>query len=650
MASVTPEYLALQQAVIGRYSLERELGRGGMGIVFLARDVALDRSVAIKLLPPALAANPQLESRFLQEARTAARLSHPHIVPIHAVEQAAGLVYFVMGYIEGETLGERLRARGPLAPAEASRMIQEVAWALAYAHGHGLVHRDIKPDNILLERGTGRAVVTDFGIAAAVGNAGDVVGTPEYISPEQAQGQPVDGRSDLYSLGVTAYFAITGTHPFRADDVHALLAMHVTRAAPPLLAIAPGTPARLAAAVDRCLRKDADERFPSGETLAESVAATLEPQRQLPAPIRVWLRSARSARSAYMLWLFGGGPATTALVGAGLEGVVGGVAAVLAALVTYTAVPFVVHAGYRMLRLRRLLSQGYQLSDVRMATVEAARQRREELAFEFREPARPARIIRKVALGSFAAIPVGVAALFASPANDWIAAGTIVAGVVAVAGLVIGTVYPGKRITKDQAAEWRAKFWNSRFGEWFERQARRGLRDIGTAEGVYRPTEVAISLAAEAVFESLDREVRRGLEELPSVVARLQKDAQVMRGVVDDLAGALAALNDSPTASSRTLTAAAAGDALSRQQAELRRDLTERHAEAKQRLGAAVSALESLRLGLLRLKAGVGSRAELTADLASARALTQEVDRQAVAHKDVAALLRPRATPEPTPS
>lgn len=166
MAGVDPLFLDLQAAVAGRYSLERELGRGGMGIVYLARDVSLDRPVAIKLLPPDIAARPGLRERFLREARTAAGLSHPNIVPIHAVEETERLVWFVMAFVPGESLGERLRARGALPPAEATRILRDVAWALSYAHGQGVIHRDVKPDNILLESGGRRALIADFGIAA----------------------------------------------------------------------------------------------------------------------------------------------------------------------------------------------------------------------------------------------------------------------------------------------------------------------------------------------------------------------------------------------------------------------------------------------------------------------------------------------------
>src|SRR5437899_9796505 len=148
---VDSEFLELQQALAGEYSLERELGRGGMGIVYLAREVLLDRLVAIKVLPSELAAQPEVRERFLREARMAASLSHPNIVPIHRVGESKGFVFFVMSYVNGETLGERLRSRGPLAPAAATRLLREVAWALSYAHGRGIVHRDVKPDNILVE-------------------------------------------------------------------------------------------------------------------------------------------------------------------------------------------------------------------------------------------------------------------------------------------------------------------------------------------------------------------------------------------------------------------------------------------------------------------------------------------------------------------
>src|SRR6185503_5899708 len=184
------ELLALQNTLAGDYVIERELGRGGMGIVYLARDVDLERLVAIKVLPPEFAIRPELRERFLREARTAGKLSHPNIVPVYRADDVGDFVFFVMAFVDGETVGQRVRARGPLPPAQAARMLREVAWAVAYAHARGVVHRDIKPDNILIERDTGRALVTDFGIAVradatALTEEGRVMGTAQFMSPEQ---------------------------------------------------------------------------------------------------------------------------------------------------------------------------------------------------------------------------------------------------------------------------------------------------------------------------------------------------------------------------------------------------------------------------------------------------------------------------------
>ncbi|MGH7689871.1 MAG: serine/threonine-protein kinase, partial [Gemmatimonadaceae bacterium] len=229
-----PLFVEFQLAVAGRYSIERELGRGGMGVVYLAHEVHLDRPVAIKLLPPDRARDPALRERFLREARMAAKLSHPNIISIHTVDEASGFVFYVMAYVEGETLAERVRARGPLPNSEGARILRDVAWALAHAHSQGLVHRDVKPDNILLEQGTGRVMVGDFGIAAVASDAsGDgVSGTPEFMSPEQALGREVDGRSDLYSLGATAFYAMTGRLPFEGATPTEVLARQVTEPAP----------------------------------------------------------------------------------------------------------------------------------------------------------------------------------------------------------------------------------------------------------------------------------------------------------------------------------------------------------------------------------------------------------------------------------
>ena len=213
------------------YSIEGEIGRGGMGVVYRARDEKLKRLVAIKVLPPELAYRPDIRARFIREAETAAGISHPHVVPIHSVGEADDLVYFVMGLVEGESLAVRLKRRGRLSIDESRRIFKETADALYAAHQQGVIHRDVKPDNILLEGTRGRVMVTDFGIAKALSasgstltEAGIAIGTPAFMSPEQAAGErEIDGRSDLYSLGVVAYQMLAGELPFQSPTVPGLL-------------------------------------------------------------------------------------------------------------------------------------------------------------------------------------------------------------------------------------------------------------------------------------------------------------------------------------------------------------------------------------------------------------------------------------------
>ena len=276
-----PTLAGLAAALAGEFTIEGELGRGGMGVVYLARDVLLDRQVALKVLPPSLGSDPDVRVRFLREARTAAQLSHPHIVPVHRADERGGFAFFAMGLVDGETLGARVKDRGPLPPGDVVRHLREVAWALAYAHARGVIHRDVKPENIMIERGTNRAMVTDFGIARSdrvtgLTAEGQVIGTAHYMSPEQIEGAALDGRSDLYALGVVGFYLLSGRLPFDAETAAAVLVAHVTRPAPPLRSIAPQVPAALAAVIDRCLAKEPASRFDSGEALSDALGKALE--------------------------------------------------------------------------------------------------------------------------------------------------------------------------------------------------------------------------------------------------------------------------------------------------------------------------------------------------------------------------------------
>ncbi|HYC52452.1 MAG TPA: protein kinase [Gemmatimonadaceae bacterium] len=271
----------LVAAVGDHYLIEDELGRGGMAAVFGALDVRLNRRVAIKVLPPEHAFNGNVRSRFMREAQTAAALSHANIVPIYMVDEADGLVYFVMARVDGDSVAVRLGRDGAFSFADVRSVVSEVADALDYAHRHGVVHRDIKPDNILLDRTTRRAMVTDFGIARAAAEeqrltvTGMAVGTPAYMSPEQAMGErELDGRSDIYSLGVVAYQMLAGETPFQATNTPAMLMKHVSEAPPSLRARRNDIPSGLVYAVERALAKRPEDRWATAGAMRD---ALLEP-------------------------------------------------------------------------------------------------------------------------------------------------------------------------------------------------------------------------------------------------------------------------------------------------------------------------------------------------------------------------------------
>jgi eukaryotic-like serine/threonine-protein kinase len=314
----------LRRRLGSRYLIEREIGRGGMGAVYLARDVRLDRPVALKVLPSDDAGAGGLRERFLREIRLAAGFSHPNIVPVYAVEDGDDFLAYAMGFIEGESLADRVRRAGPLSTREAVRLLQDVAYALAYAHGRGVVHRDIKPDNVMLERATGRALVMDFGVARTIAapvaadgltRVGEIVGTPEYMSPEQATGDHVDGRSDLYSLALTAYFGLTGTAPMNGESTGKILARQLTEVLPPVASVRPDVPAPLAAAIDRCLAKDPAGRFANAEALVEALDEAQLVAPEIPLPIRLFAQEAGTmsmivAFGAFFIYAIAPGQAT----------------------------------------------------------------------------------------------------------------------------------------------------------------------------------------------------------------------------------------------------------------------------------------------------------------------------------------------------
>jgi len=258
------------------YEILDELGRGGMAIVFKAREKQLERDVAIKVLPFSLAFDKEFVERFQREARTSAKLEHPGIIPIYRVGKSGRVIYFVMKFLRGKPLSAVLSQRGALPPADIRRILTEVGRALGYAHKSNIVHRDVKPDNIMFDD-LGQAVVTDFGIAKAASGGkltgtGMAIGTPHYMSPEQARAQPLDGRSDIYSLGVVAYVCLTGAVPFDGEDSFSIGYKHIMESLP-TPELKTDEHRHIFEIVKKMMAKVPEERFQTAEQMVEAVEA-----------------------------------------------------------------------------------------------------------------------------------------------------------------------------------------------------------------------------------------------------------------------------------------------------------------------------------------------------------------------------------------
>jgi serine/threonine-protein kinase len=628
--SPEPDFLALQETLLGRYSLEREIGRGGMGVVYLAHEVALDRPVALKLLPPAFAVQPALRERFLREARTAAKLSHPNIIPIHAVDEVDGFVFFAMAYIEGGTLGQRIRTRGPMAPREASRILREVAWALAYAHAEGVVHRDVKPDNILLERGSGRALVTDFGIAhvgqePGLTGAGDVLGTAEFMSPEQASGEAVGPGSDIYSLGAVGYYVLTGRLPFQGETMAAVLAKHLTQPAPALATVAPEVPSRLGKVIDRCLVKSPDGRFADGGELAEAIGEGVGTAPEMPVPLRVFVNKIRTFASSTpllaLLWLI---VVSLPVFGAIAPDELGLFALMIG---VYVGLPLLAPWSYA----RSLQKAGYGIVDARLALQQDLDRRLEEIRFEFGKGLTGLdRTLRVLTRGGFLVSLIGFVSLLLG-APDSLAAPSFLGGLtVGIASFFIGAFRNKRR--RDAIGEGALTVLESRLGGWLFKLGGVGLDRGALGGGAHRPTEMAIGMAAGRLFEELPKTVRRELEGLPGTVQMLEAAARAMREQVESLSAVLGELTEP------------AGLAPTGEGEKLRTEVEATRVEAERRMTEAVGALEAIRLGLLRLHAGDGTVEGLTQDLGTAQEVRAHIERLLEGREEVERLLGKRTT------
>lgn len=432
---------ALQEALTGRYILQGELGRGGMAIVYLAYEVALDRMVALKLLPPA--AETHWRDRFFREARAAAGLSHPNIVPIYHADRVGEFTFFTMAYVDGETLLQRVEREGPLSVRETMRVIKEAAAAAAHAHAHGVIHRDLSPGNILLERGSDRVKLMDFGIARLEADARN--GTGEYFegtfaftSPERILGQPEDGRTDVYSLGATAYYAVKGRPPFDHRRPDEILRQHVLRPAPPLGVAGQDGDTTLARVVERCLAKDPAGRFETAEDLAGALARAPEFRGDVPVAIRSVL-----SRSRLIVRATSGIPVVAAVAVVALTGALGA-ASTAVAVGAAGVIGVVMFASILILfpAVRRSLEAGHTLEGLRTALGEDLERTREELAFEFGDRwAKRGRTLRLVVYGGLGLAALASAGLAGPGVVADVAMGAVIAGVwaaavAAVAGLL----------------------------------------------------------------------------------------------------------------------------------------------------------------------------------------------------------------------
>ena len=646
------DFIALQSALAGEYSLDRELGRGGMGVVYLAREVRLARPVAIKVLPPALAVQPELREAFLREAQTAAALTHPNIVPVYAVGERAGFVYMVMAFVEGTTLGERIRSRGPLLPGQAARVLREVAWALAYAHGARIVHRDVSAENILLERGSERALVTDFGIASAMQASaltadGRVMGNAHYVSPEQAAGEPLDARSDLYSLGVVGYYALAGRLPFDGATSAEVVAQHLSTVAPAITSVAPSVPPRLAAAVERCLHKLPIRRYRNAESFAEAIDLAFEHAKEIPAPLRVWLSQGQKEVPARLTFI-GLGAIQGILLASSLTN---GPAATVP-FFGWFVVPFIPMVALSFVptyfRLRRVLAEGYHVDDLHSAMREHQLALAEELEYERRQSSPRFKRVMRILLGASLGV-LGIGAYIWTHANEVFVPGAysrtslelywelqelgvriLFAG---GAGLTISAVALGgeyarlhlaHRITSRAIA-----FWKGKWGARIARLASLGVRKADRpALGMPLLTEIALGRATDHLFEALPKAARRELAALPETVRRLEGDAGRLRESIGKADDQLAVFDRG-------------GEALSdAERTRVSDELRATRQHAAERLATTVAALENIRLDLLRLQMGSAGLESVTASIDAARAIGDQIAESLAAQAVVEQLLR----------
>lgn len=636
--------LEFQAALAGRYFLDREIGRGGMGIVYLAREAVLDRAVAIKRLPPEFASDPDARERFVREAKTAAQLFHPNIVPIHCVDSVGPFVFFAMGYVDGSTVGQLVRRRGPLPVADAARILRDVAWALGYGHARGVVHRDVKPDNLLVEKESGRTLVSDFGIAqqdgaSALTRDGQLLGSVHYMSPEHIAGNQVTARSDVYALGAVAHFLLTGRPPFDSPATTAVLAKHLNEPAPPIASVASGVPAPLASAIDRCLAKDPAARFPNANAFAEALA-DIAPRQPIPAILRGWIKGAGLVDPGFVVVGF----MTFAFI-------------VKTQNFWLLGAPLGYALMQRLRATRRVIAGGYDAGDLSAMLLAEIERRSEESAAYFDRP-KPS-YLKTLRAVSTAAVMIAVGTFgFLSwveakgrawygahviPGWDWYYSLELLIGVcmlvVVGATIVTESVAPSRFLERLGSADlsWRFRFWRSKAGAFLAKVLRRGASDDLSAD-TDRPTEVLVGAAAASLFQALPRGVQKEFAELPRVVRQLETRARELRARRKQM-------ELFATDAARPVGAAREQPGVERLRADTVEELGAARSAVERKLATTIAALETIRLDLLRLHAGRGSTADLTAALNAATSIGDDVSATLAGRASVERLLAGQVSP-----
>lgn len=650
MSLSDPEFVALQTALRGRYSIEQELGRGGMGVVYLAHDVQLERPVAIKLLAPDLAADATMRSRFLREARLAAMCFHPNIVPIHSVEESGALAWFVMAYVRGESLAERVRRTGPLAADDVRRLAQDIGWALAYAHERGVVHRDVKPENILIDATSERFLLVDFGIALQNDTLADSVprsniqfsathairsdatdtpapppnlqpernqapkllmngaaGTPRYMAPEQARGDAVDGRADLYSLGASLFHAATGRPPFDAATASSLLYQHATVTPPNIRTFAPSLAPNLADAIDQCLAKLPDDRFPNAALFVGAVKP-MEADRALPPSLRTIHDNMRDAKNS-LGWASAIAAATIFLViGEGHNTWSRDIILALGIALSSTMAGIgLLRGGEATIATRRALKSGIDAGDAIRALTGRT----------------DSNVTGASNRGRNAIIALAGAAL--GVAQGWLADLSVVDNLpeflnfAVEVSLLFGPAYMIGRTVPGVArgtrvANWLHKHVAAPTARMLTRIAGAFLparsRNRHILE-VNAPTEIRLEHAVRSAMDRLPMEQRQLMQGANAAANGLAEEARRLREEDAALLARERLTRQEPTGPERSA---------------LLQSLNAQRIAARNRLTSAVAALETLRLDLLRLDAATPSRGGLTTQLDAVRDLARRVD------------------------